>query len=136
LDFIEKLVQRLRSVRAVTEITFGRRIVNCAILPTASIAFAGAENGYSKSTLTPLKVGAETFQTDFRKIGIPFVGLKSNKRTVRFSRLSICRLTHLRLHCSMKIKLKSRAVPAAMAISQFLPGAVGLIARVQDAQIR
>ena len=50
LDFIEKLVQRLRSVRAVTEITFGRRIVNCAILPTASIAFAGAENSYSKST--------------------------------------------------------------------------------------
>jgi hypothetical protein len=50
LDFVEKLVQRLRSVGAVTKTTFGRRIVNCAILLTASIAFAGAENGYSKST--------------------------------------------------------------------------------------
>ena len=50
LDFVEKLVQRLRSVGAVTETTFGRRIVNCAILLTGSIAFAGAENGYSKST--------------------------------------------------------------------------------------
>ena len=137
LDFIQKLVQRLRSVGAVTKTTFGRRIVNCAILLTASIAFAGAENGYSKSTLTPLKVGAETFQTDFRKIDIPLVRLKSDKWTVRFSRLSICTLTHLRLHCMMKIKLKSRAVPASIAISQFLAGAaVVLIARVQDAQIR
>jgi hypothetical protein len=50
LDFMEKLLQRLRSVGAVTKTTFGRRIVNCAILPTGSIAFAGAENGYSKST--------------------------------------------------------------------------------------
>jgi len=33
--------------------------------------------------------------------------------------------------------LKSRAVPASMAISQFAPGAaVVLIARVQDAQMR
>jgi len=87
--------------------------------------------------VTALRVGAETLQTDFRKIGIPFVRLKSNKRTVRFSRLSICRLRHLRLHCIMKIKLKSRAVPASMAISQFLAGAaVVLIARVQDAQMR
>ncbi len=50
MDFVKKLVQRLRSVRAVTKTTFGERIVNCAILLTASIAFAGAENSYSKST--------------------------------------------------------------------------------------
>jgi hypothetical protein len=90
-----------------------------------------------KNPWTPLMVGAETLQTDLRKIDIPFVRLKSNKQTVRFSRLSICRLTHLRLHCIMRIKLKSRAVPASMAISQFVPGAaVVLIARVQDAQMR
>ena len=87
--------------------------------------------------MTPLKVGAETLETGFRKIDIPFVRLKSNKRTVRFSRLSICRLIDLRLHCMMKIKLKRRAVPASMAISQFVPdAAVVLIARVQDAQMR
>jgi len=50
LDFIQKSVQRLRSVRAVTKTTLGGRIVNCAILLIGSIAFAGAENGYSKFT--------------------------------------------------------------------------------------
>jgi hypothetical protein len=50
LDFVEKFVQGLRSVGAVTKTTFGRRIVNCA----GSIALAGTENAYSKSTPAPL----------------------------------------------------------------------------------
>jgi hypothetical protein len=54
LDFVEKFVQGLRSVGAVTKTTFGERIVNCAILLTASVAFAGTENAYSKSTPAPM----------------------------------------------------------------------------------
>jgi hypothetical protein len=45
LDFIQKLVPGCEALRAVTKTTFGRRILNCGILLTASTAFAGAENG-------------------------------------------------------------------------------------------
>ena len=71
LDFVEKLVQRLRSVGAVTKTTFGRRIVNCAILLTASIAFAGAENGllevYPSTSASPWSRSTAPFET---QIGI------------------------------------------------------------------
>ena len=72
LDVIEKLVQRLRSVRAVTEITFGRRIVNFAILPSASIAFVGAENScskvYPRTSASPWSRSTAPFEI---QIGIP-----------------------------------------------------------------
>ena len=72
LDVIEKLKQRLRSVGAVTKTTFGRRIVNCAILLTASIAFAGAENGllevYPSTSASPWSRSTAPFEI---QIGIP-----------------------------------------------------------------